>query len=82
MGTTQMARSMLAHGMLQGNSSQSSGGSYSLGQVHFDVFMLGELALMASIEEHITAFLISKLLTSTLTRSYTQSSNLTPCLMT
>lgn len=58
----QMARSTLAQGMMQGNSSQSSGGSYSLGEIHFDTFMLGELALMAGLEEHITGFLISKLI--------------------
>ncbi len=58
----QMARSVLAQGLLQGNSSQSSGGSYSLGEVHFDSFMLGVLGLMNNIEEHINAFLISKLI--------------------
>lgn len=57
----QMARSVLAHGMLQGNSSQTQGGSYALGESHYDVFLQGEQALLTSVEEHINAYLISKL---------------------
>jgi SPP1 gp7 family putative phage head morphogenesis protein len=58
----QMARSFLAQGMLLGNQSASTGGSYALAESHMDLFMLGEMALMSSIEEHITSFMISKLI--------------------
>jgi hypothetical protein len=58
----QMARAVLAQGMLLGNQSSNSGGSYALAESHLDLFMLGELALMSTIEEHITSFLISKLI--------------------
>lgn len=58
----QMARSVLLQGMLLGNQSSNSGGSYSLGETHMDAFMASEIDLMTSIEEHITSFLISKLI--------------------
>jgi len=58
----QMARSVLAQGQLLGNQTASTGGSYALSESHWDSFMLGEQAVMQSMEEHITAFLISKLI--------------------
>lgn len=57
----QMARAVLAQGMLLGNQTASTGGSYALSESHMDLFMLGERALMGEVAEHITAFLISKL---------------------
>jgi SPP1 gp7 family putative phage head morphogenesis protein len=58
---TQMARAVLAQGMLLGGTTGSKGGSFALSESHADMFKLGELALMSNIEEHITAYLISKL---------------------
>jgi hypothetical protein len=57
----QMARAVLAQGMLLGNQTASTGGSYALAESHLDLFMLGEMALMSSIEEHITTYLVAKL---------------------
>lgn len=59
---TQMARSVLLQGMLLGNQSSNQGGSYALGETHMDAFMASEVDLLTSIEEHITSFLISKLI--------------------
>lgn len=58
----QMARSVLLQGMLLGNQSSNKGGSYALGETHMDAFMSSELDLMGNIEDHITSFLISKLI--------------------
>lgn len=58
----QMARSVLAQMLMLGTGSDSKGGSYALSSNHTDLFMLGERTLMMTVEEHITAFLISKLI--------------------
>lgn len=59
---TQMARSVLAQGMLLGNQAGSSGGSYALADSHKDTLTLSSIAFLSTIEEHITSFLISKLI--------------------
>lgn len=59
---TQMARSVLSQGQLLGNQSQSQGGSYALAESHWDTFMFNERAIMTSIEEHVTSFLVAKLI--------------------
>lgn len=59
---TQMARSTLSQGQLLGNQSQSSGGSYALAETHWDTFMFAERAMMTSVEEHITSYLVAKLI--------------------
>lgn len=59
---TQMARSVLAQGMLLGNQSSNAGGSYALANSHQDVLTMSTIAFMSTIEEHITSFLISKLI--------------------
>lgn len=58
---TQMARSTLTQGQLLGNQSQSQGGSYALAETHWDTFMFNERAMMTSVEEHITSYLVAKL---------------------
>jgi hypothetical protein len=58
----QMARSQLAQMTMLGTQSGAKGGSFSLHESSLDLFMLGECALIMTIEEHITAFLISKLI--------------------
>lgn len=59
---TQMARSVLAQGLLLGNQSSNAGGSYALATSHKDVLTMSTIAFMSTIEEHITSFLISKLI--------------------
>lgn len=58
----EMARSVLADGQMLGTMSDSKGGSYSLADSKMDTFMYGERYIMNSIEEHVTSFLISKLI--------------------
>lgn len=58
----EMARSVLAEGQMLGTMSDSKGGSYNLAESKMDMFMNGEKMLMQSIEEHINAFMINKLI--------------------
>lgn len=59
---TQMARSTLSQGQLLGNQSQSQGGSYALAESHWDTFMFAERSMMTTVEEHITNYLVAKLI--------------------
>lgn len=59
---TQMARSVLSQGQLLGNQSQSQGGSYALAESHWDTFMFNERAIMTTVEEHVTNYLVAKLI--------------------
>lgn len=59
---TQMARSTLSQGQLLGNQSQSQGGSYALAESHWDTFMFNERAIMTNVEEHLTNYLVAKLI--------------------
>lgn len=58
----EMARAVLAEGQMLGTMSDSKGGSYGLAESKMDMFMFGERYIMQSVEEHVTSFLVSKLI--------------------
>jgi len=56
----EMARSVLAQFILLGN--QGDTGSYALSKSHSDIFIMAELGLMRTIEDHINSYLIPQLI--------------------
>lgn len=57
---SEMARSILAQFILLGN--QGETGSYALSKSHSDIFIMAELGLMKTIEDHINSYLIPQLI--------------------